>query len=222
MNGALPTPDTLIEALYADGISDVRVLDVMRRLDREMFIPEAFRHRAWENSALPIGLHQTISQPAVVARMTEALQVTDRTKVLEIGTGSGYQTSVLSMLCRRVYTIERHKPLHKQAEERFSQLGFTNVVTRCADGSMGWREQAPFGRIMVTAAAIDVPGVLLDQLDEGGIMLVPVGLDERNQHLVRVMKTARGVETEDLGPTRFVPLISSEEEMTSTRGMGLP
>ncbi len=221
MNGAAaqPTPEQLIEALYAEGISDARVLDVMRRLNREMFIPDAFRHRAYENSALPIGHHQTISQPAVVARMTEALQVTDRTKVLEIGTGSGYQTAVLSMLCRRIYTIERHKPLLAQAESRFSQLGFTNVVTRFGDGSMGWREQAPFGRIIVTAAAIDVPGVLLDQLDEGGIMLVPVGLDERNQHLVRVAKTASGIETDDLGPTRFVPLISEEE---AAPGAGLP
>ena len=108
------------------------------------------------------------------------------------------------------------------AEERFKALAFTNIVTRLGDGSMGWREQAPFGRIMVTAAAIDVPGVLLDQLDEGGIMLVPVGLDERNQHLIRVVKSASGIETEDLGPTRFVPLISSEEEVAPARGLGQP
>ncbi|MDA0998768.1 MAG: protein-L-isoaspartate(D-aspartate) O-methyltransferase [Proteobacteria bacterium] len=226
MNGGIkitsPTPEQLIGVLYADGISDIRVLDVMQRLSRAMFIPDAFRHRAYENAALPIGHHQTISQPTVVARMTEALRLDDRIKVLEIGTGSGYQTSELAMLCRRVYTVERHKPLLTLAEERFKALAFTNIVTRLGDGSMGWREQAPFGRIMVTAAAIDVPGVLLDQLDEGGIMLVPVGLDERNQHLIRVVKSASGIETEDLGPTRFVPLISSEEEVAPARGLGQP
>ena len=142
-------------------------------------MPAPFRERAYENSPLPIGLHQTISQPTVVAMMTQALELNDRVKILEIGTGSGYQTSILARLCRRVYTIERHKALLSEAEERFATLGFNNIVTRYGDGSMGWREQAPFSRIIVTAAAIDVPHVLLEQLDVGGIMVVPVGLEER-------------------------------------------
>ena len=143
--------------------------------------------------------------------MTAALELDDRVKILEIGTGSGYQTAILAKLCRRVYTIERHRALLSEAEERFKELGFTNIVTRLGDGSMGWKEQAPFSRIIVTAAAVDVPQVLLDQLDVGGIMVVPVGLEERTQHLLRVRKTDDDIETEDLGLVRFVPLVSDEE-----------
>lgn len=204
--------NTLRDALIRDGIKDEAVLDAIMRTPREMFVPAPFRERAYENSPLPIGLHQTISQPTVVAMMTEALELNDRVKILEIGTGSGYQTSILARLCRRVYTIERHKALLSEAEERFAALGFNNIVTRYGDGSMGWREQAPFSRIIVTAAAIDVPHVLLQQLDVGGIMVVPVGLEERTQHLLRVRKTEDDVETEDLGLVRFVPLISDEED----------
>jgi len=202
---------TLRKALIADGITDEAVLDVIESTPREIFVPPAFRERAYENSPLPIGQHQTISQPTVVAMMTAALELNDRVKILEIGTGSGYQTAILARLCRRVYTIERHKPLFIETEKRFAELGFHNVVTRCGDGSMGWPEQAPFSRIIVTAAAIDVPHVLLQQLDVGGIMVVPVGLEERAQHLLRIRKTADDIETEDLGPVRFVPLISDEE-----------
>lgn len=204
--------NTLRDALIRDGIKDEAVLDAIMRTPREMFVPAPFRERAYENSPLPIGLHQTISQPTVVAMMTQALELNDRVKILEIGTGSGYQTSILARLCRRVYTIERHRALLSEAEERFAALGFNNIVTRYGDGSMGWREQAPFSRIIVTAAAIDVPHVLLQQLDVGGIMVVPVGLEERTQHLLRVRKTEDDVETEDLGLVRFVPLISDEED----------
>ncbi len=204
--------DTLRRALTADGITDEAVLDAIQATPREMFVPAAFRERAYENSPLPIGLHQTISQPTVVAMMTEALELNDRVKILEIGTGSGYQTAILARMCRRVYTIERHRALLSEAEARFAELGFSNVVTRHGDGSMGWREQAPFSRIIVTAAAIDVPHVLLEQLDVGGIMVVPVGLEERTQHLLKVRKTEDDVETEDLGLVRFVPLISDEED----------
>lgn len=203
---------TLRNALIGDGITDEAVLDAITLTPRELFVPKAFRERAYENSPLPIGLHQTISQPTVVAMMTQALELNDRVKILEIGTGSGYQTAILARLCRRVYTIERHKALLSEAEERFATLGFNNVVTRHGDGSMGWREQAPFSRIIVTAAAIDVPHVLLEQLDVGGIMVVPVGLEERTQHLLRVRKTEDDIETEDLGLVRFVPLISDEED----------
>jgi protein-L-isoaspartate(D-aspartate) O-methyltransferase len=203
--------DTLRAALINDGITDEAVLATMYATPRELFVPEAFRNQSYENTPLPIGQHQTISQPSVVATMTQALELNDRVKVLEIGTGSGYQTAILAPLCRRVYTIERHKPLHLEAEQRFEVLKFRNVVTRCGDGSMGWSEQAPFSRIIVTAAAIDVPHVLLSQLDVGGIMVVPVGLNERDQHLLRIRKTEDDIETEDLGLVRFVPLISDEE-----------
>lgn len=203
--------DTLRAALINDGITDEAVLATMYTTPRELFVPEAFRNQSYENTPLPIGQHQTISQPSVVATMTQALELNDRVKVLEIGTGSGYQTAILAPLCRRVYTIERHKPLHLEAEQRFEVLKFRNVVTRCGDGSMGWSEQAPFSRIIVTAAAIDVPHVLLSQLDVGGIMVVPVGLNERDQHLLRIRKTEDDIETEDLGLVRFVPLISDEE-----------
>lgn len=203
--------DTLRAALMRDGISDEAVLSTIHATPRELFVPEPFQERSYENSPLPIGLHQTISQPTVVAMMTQALELNDRVKILEIGTGSGYQTAILAPLCRRVYTIERHKPLHLEAEQRFEALKFRNVVTRCGDGSMGWPEQAPFSRIIVTAAAIDVPNVLLSQLDVGGIMVVPVGLNERDQHLLRIRKTEDDIETEDLGLVRFVPLISDEE-----------
>ena len=203
--------DTLRAALINDGITDEAVLATMYATPRELFVPEAFRNQSYENTPLPIGQHQTISQPSVVATMTQALELNNRVKVLEIGTGSGYQTAILAPLCRRVYTIERHKSLHLEAEQRFEVLKFRNVVTRCGDGSMGWSEQAPFSRIIVTAAAIDVPHVLLSQLDVGGIMVVPVGLNERDQHLLRIRKTEDDIETEDLGLVRFVPLISDEE-----------
>jgi protein-L-isoaspartate(D-aspartate) O-methyltransferase len=157
--------------------------------------------------ALPIGHHQTLSAPATVGLMTQALEATDRMKVLEIGTGSGYQAAVLARLCRRLYTMERHPELLKEAEERFKRLRLVNVTTLAADGSAGWPEQAPFDRIMVTAAAADVPEVLLGQLAEGGVMIIPVGLDENDQHLLKVRRTPEGAETEDLGATRFVPLI---------------
>lgn len=203
--------DTLQAALRADGIGDEAVLDAILETPRELFVPEAFRHRAYENSPLPIGLHQTISQPSVVAMMTSALGLSDRSKVLEIGTGCGYQTVILSKLCRRVYTIERHAPLQREAEQRFRDLKLTNVVTRLGDGSKGWPEQAPFGHIIVTAAAADVPHHLLEQLDDGGVMVVPVGLEEQTQDLLKVSKRNGDVEIDDLGLVRFVPLISDEE-----------
>ncbi|MEQ9554451.1 MAG: protein-L-isoaspartate(D-aspartate) O-methyltransferase, partial [Rhodospirillales bacterium] len=167
--------EDLLESLRRLGVADERVLEAIGRVPREQFVPEAFQDRAYRNLALPIGHQQTISQPWVVARMTEALEVTDRTKVLEIGTGCGYQSVVLSLLCRRLYTIERHKGLKDEAERRFRHFGLTNITPHLGDGSLGWPEQAPFERIIVTAAAEDIPPVLLSQLAEGGIMIVPVG-----------------------------------------------
>ncbi len=200
--------DRLIAELRSAGIVDERVLSVMADIPRENFVPETFSRNAWDNTALPIGYHQTISQPQVVAMMTEALELNDRIKVLEIGTGSGYQAVILSRLCRRLYTIERHKPLLDAAEARFSSLGIHNITTLLSDGSKGWPAQAPFERIMVTAAAHDVPPVLIDQLAVGGIMVIPIGDHVSYQRLYKVTKTEDDVEMEDLGGVRFVPLVA--------------
>ena len=203
----------LILALRQGGVTDRRVIDVMERVPREIFVPDALREQAYENIALPIGLHQTVSQPLTVGLMTQTLELTDRMKVLEIGTGSGFQSAVLSPLCRRLYTIERYKELSQGAEERFAELRLTNITTRVGDGSLGWIEQAPFERIIITAAAHDIPPLLVDQLAIGGIMVVPVndGRDENDQRLLKVTKTEDGVETEELGITRFVPLVEGDE-----------
>ena len=198
----------LVLELRGEGIGDDRVLAAVETVPREMFVPRAFQHQAWENVALPIDCGQTISQPAVVARMTEALEVDDRMKVLEIGTGSGYQTAILSHLCRRVYTIERHRELLQQADERLTALRRRNVTARLGDGSRGWPEQAPFERILVTAAAIDIPPRLSGQLAIGGIMVVPIGDDSDNQRIVRVRRQQDGLDIDDLGPVKFVPLVS--------------
>ena len=207
------------------GVTDVGVLEALEVTPREMFLAGPFKDRAFEDVALPIGYHQTVSQPTVVGRMTQALEVRDRMKVLEIGTGSGYQAAVLARLCRRLYTIERHPALLREAEDRLNRLGLANVTMIAGDGSLGWPEQAPFERIMVTAAAADVPEILLQQLAPGGIMIVPVGLDENDQHLMRVKRLDEGAETKDLGPTRFVPLIDGPvedrgPEAASGRGFG--
>ncbi|MGO8915355.1 MAG: protein-L-isoaspartate(D-aspartate) O-methyltransferase [Stellaceae bacterium] len=198
----------LLMELRGLGITDARVLGGIERVPREAFVPAAFRDQAWENVALPIGQAQTISQPLVVALMTQALEVGDRHKVLEIGTGSGYQAAVLAKICRRVFTMERHRGLLKEAEKRFAELKIHNVTTRFGDGAKGWPEQAPFDRIMVTAAAPEVPQVLLDSLAEGGILVAPVGEERRDQTLLRVRRRDGGLVIEDLGPVRFVPLVA--------------
>lgn len=210
------TPATPIHSLIAElrdgGVTDPKVLDAIQNVPRDLFLSEPFKPRAYENVALPIGRHQTISQPLVVGLMTQALELTDRTKVLEVGTGSGYQTAVLSPLCRRIYSLERHPPLHDEAEQRFRHLGLTNITAVIGDGSAGWPQQAPFERIIVTAAAEDVPMVLLDQLAIGGMMIIPIGVDEHDQRLMRVTRTSEGAETEDMGAVRFVPLLPGVAE----------
>jgi len=198
----------LIMELRGQGITDTRVLSALERLPREEFVPEAFRDRAYENTALPLQHGQTISQPAVVAYMTQELRVEARMKVLEIGTGSGYQAAILSRLCRRVYSVERNRELLSAAEKSFKRMRINNITTRLGDGSRGWTEQAPFERIIVTAAAEAVPAELVDQLAPGGIMIVPVGPTPIDQRLTRVRRTADGIETEPLWPVRFVPLVS--------------
>ena len=198
----------LLKELRGQGIADPDVLSAIERVPRETFVPEAFRSRANDNDALPIGHGQTISQPVVVAYMTGELELGGRMKVLEIGTGSGYQAAVLSRLCRRVYTIERYRALLRQAERRFDELRFSNITTRWDDGSRGWPEVAPFERIIVTAAAVDVPPVLLDQLAPDGIMILPVGGDDEDQQLLKCRKRGEEVEYETLWPVRFVPLLA--------------
>jgi protein-L-isoaspartate(D-aspartate) O-methyltransferase len=198
----------LIIELRRNGVTDTRVCAAIERLPRELFVPDAFRDQAYENTALPIGCHQTLSAPIVVGRMTQALEVGERMKVLEVGTGSGYHAAVLSRLCRRVYTIERYRELLDEAQQRFQALGLANITWKMGDGTLGWPEQAPFERIIVTAAASDVPPVLAEQLAVGGVMVVPVDDGVGDPRLVRVRRDEAGLETEDLGPIRFVPLIA--------------
>ncbi|MDE3037606.1 MAG: protein-L-isoaspartate(D-aspartate) O-methyltransferase, partial [Pseudomonadota bacterium] len=165
----------LLMQLRNSGISDTHVLSAIENVPRERFVEETFTEHAWDDTALPIACSQTISQPTVVAWMTWALAVEPRMRVLEIGTGSGYQTAILSRLTRRVYTIERHRELLAQAETRFKELKLNNIVTKYGDGSKGWKEAAPFERIIVTAAAGEIPAILLEQLTPGGVMVLPVG-----------------------------------------------
>ena len=208
--GRDPRAMQLVLELRQNGITDDKLIGVMERLPRELFVPQAFQPRAYENLALPIGYHQTVSQPHVVALMTQALELNDRCKVLEIGTGSGYQAAVLAPLCRRLYSIERHKGLLVEAENRFKQLRIPNITTRLGDGSKGWPEQAPFDRIIVTAAAIDIPPILVEQMAVGGIMVVPIGDDQHDQRLVKVVRTEEGTRISDLGWVRFVPFVEGE------------
>jgi len=204
----MPKVLRLLMELRGLGISDARTLGAIERVPRDAFVPAAFSDQAWENIALPIGHAQTISQPLVVALMTQALEVGDRHKVLEVGTGSGYQTAVLAKLCRRVFTMERHLGLLKEAEKRFAELKLHNITTRFGDGTKGWPEQAPFDRIIVTAAAPELPAVLRDSLADGGILVAPVGEERRDQQLLRVTRRGGEFIVEDLGPVRFVPLVA--------------
>lgn len=197
----------LVLGLRSAGITDTRTLAAIERVPRELFVPDAFQDRAYEDTALPIGYGQTLSQPLVVATMIQALELGERDKLLEVGTGSGYHAAILSHLCRRVYTIERHKPLLAEAQTRFEVLGLTNVVAMAGDGMKGWPEQAPFDRISVTAAGDAPPQALLDQLKVGGIMMMPVGGQSRVQQLVRYRRTEDAIESEAIMDVRFVPLL---------------
>lgn len=202
----------LLMELRRSGISDTKVLAAIEKVPRELFVAEPFSDQAWDNAALPIGCGQTISQPLVVGLMTQALELDARPKILEIGTGSGYQTSVLASLCRRVYTLERHKPLLTQAEARFRLLRLTNIVAMHGDGTKGWAAQAPFDRILITASAAELPRTLLDQLAVGGVLVAPVDTGPERQDVVRVRRTETGYTTESLFPVRFVPLVAGVPE----------
>jgi protein-L-isoaspartate(D-aspartate) O-methyltransferase len=204
-------PIALVMALRGQGITDARVLSAIERTPRELFVDAPFQAAAYDNSALPIACGQTISQPYIVAYITEALTLDPKHRVLEIGTGSGYQAAVLSPLCRMVYTVERHRPLLKVAEARFKALKLHNVVVRHGDGLKGWPEQAPFDRIVLSAALPEIPAALLEQLKPGGILIAPVGslnpLERESQYLVKTMQTAGGAVRETLIPVAFVPMV---------------
>lgn len=204
----------LLMDLRNAGVSDTRVLAAIERIPREAFVEETFVDQAYANQALPINCGQTISQPLVVGLMTQALELTDRHKVLEVGTGSGYQAAILSKLARRVYTIERHRDLLAEAEHRFKALKLHNITTMVGDGYKGWPGQQPFDRILVTAAARIVPPDLVAQLsDEGGIMVLPVGdTNALNQEVIRVRKEGKQFKSERLFPVRFVPLVEGVPE----------
>lgn len=208
----------LIMALRRSGVTDTRVLAAIERIPREMFVPPSFLDQAWENTALPIDLGQTISQPLVVALMTQVLDVCDRHRVLEVGTGSGYQAAVLSRLCRRLYSIERLQPLLHEAEKRFHHLRLHNITTRLGDGTRGWPEAAPFQRIMVTAAGgAEPPKDLTEQLAVGGVMIIPLAAGSYGeQRVVRIRRSENGFHREDLWPVRFVPLLSDQPAESSS------
>ncbi len=200
----------LIMELRQAGIVDTRVLNAIERVPREVFVPAPFQDQAYMNRALPIGHGQTISQPLVVAAMTQALKVGERMKVLEIGTGSGYQAAVLARLCRRVYTIERYRLLHLEAVTRFEHLRLHNITARVSDGTKGWSEQALFDRILITAAAAEeMPERMIEQLVVEGMMVLPFKSEGRGERLVRVVRIdAEDYDVEELNPVKFVPLVS--------------
>ena len=203
-------PETVMQFLFAlrkRGVTDARVLAAMEQVDRGRFVTGLFADRAYEDMPLPIACGQTISQPSVVGLMTQALDVHPRDTVLEVGTGSGYQAAVLSKLARRVYTVERHRRLVNETGQLFREMGLTNVTAMLSDGSFGLPEQAPFDRIIVTAAAEDPPGPLLAQLKIGGIMVLPVGQSDAVQQLIKVTRTEDGLDYNELSSVRFVPLL---------------
>jgi protein-L-isoaspartate(D-aspartate) O-methyltransferase len=212
-----PRQSHLLKELRRQGISDERVLRAIAQTPRELFVDEPFSDSAYNNSALPIACGQTISQPFVVAYMTQHLDLGENMRVLEIGTGSGYQAAILSPLCRRVYTIERHRPLLDQANARFKALKLENVVARHGDGFAGWPEQAPFDRVILSCAVQQVPPQLVEQLKPGGVLIAPVGnvpksdefegLERFSQQLTKIIRTDGGMREEVLIPVVFVPML---------------
>jgi protein-L-isoaspartate(D-aspartate) O-methyltransferase len=196
----------LVQRLRDAGIQSEPVLDAIAQVPRHIFLDEALAHRAYEDTSLPIGHNQTLSQPYIVARMTELLLAHGPENVLELGTGSGYQTAVLAHLFPHIYSVERIRPLQDRARDRLRQLQMRNVLLKHADGGMGWPERGPFDGIIVTAAPVDVPQELLDQLADGGVLIAPVG--EEQQVLVEVVRRGQHFERRELEPVRFVPLLA--------------
>lgn len=205
---ANPHADRLIEFLVANGIQDNDVLSAIHYLPRESFVSQAMMHQAYDNNALPIGQGQTISQPYIVAKMTELLELERSSKVLEVGTGSGYQTAVLAQLVDHVYSIERIKSLQWDAKRRLKQLDIYNISTKHGDGWLGWEAKAPFDAIIVTAAAESVPQALLEQLAEGGRLVIPVGDNE--QYLLKIVRQGDAFVSTTIETVRFVPLIAGD------------
>lgn len=203
-----PHADRLRDFLVANGIQDQEVLNAIHRLPREQFVSQAMIHQAYDNNALPIGQGQTISQPYIVAKMTEMLELKRTSKVLEVGTGSGYQTAVLSQLVDHVYSIERIKALQWEAKRRLKQLDIYNISTKHGDGWQGWAAKGPFDAIIVTAAAESVPSALLEQLKEGGILIIPVGTDE--QQLLKIVRSGEEFLSQVIEMVRFVPLVAGD------------
>ncbi|HEU4585156.1 MAG TPA: protein-L-isoaspartate(D-aspartate) O-methyltransferase [Gemmatimonadaceae bacterium] len=198
----------LVEALQTGGIRDLSVLRAFDEVPRHLFVPTGMRHRAYEDSALPIGQGQTISQPSTHARYLELLQLTGQEKVLEIGTGSGYQTALLAQLASQVFTIERVAPLLERARDAIRQTGARNVSVLVGDGTLGWRDYGPYDAILVTAGAPDIPRPLAEQLAEGGRMLIPLG-GRDEQMLTLVTRRGDSLQRRDIGPARFVPLVGT-------------
>ena len=194
----------LILELRESGIVDTKVLSAIEKIPRDQFIPENFRNQAYENIALPIAENQTISQPFIVAKMTQLLQLNKSHKVLEIGTGSGYQCAILSLLSRRVYTIERIKSLLIQAEKIFFKLKLTNIVTKHEDGNFGWKEQIPFDRVIFTAATLKISDQFFEHINEGGIIVCPI-IKNNKQTLVRYKKNNNEISSEEFDNVLFVP-----------------
>lgn len=188
-------------------IENETVLDVMRKVPRHFFVPEALKFQAYKDNALPISANQTISQPYIVAKMTELLELKSSSRVLEIGAGSGYQSAVLAQIARTVYAIERVPMLAKKAKERLSALGLKNVSVKCDDGTLGWEVYAPFDCILVAAGSPSIPEPLVKQLKVGGHLVIPIGKDAKSQELIRVTRTEKEYTTENFGPCAFVPLI---------------
>lgn len=203
-----PHADKLKQFLVTSGIQDPQVLEAIYRLPRECFVSQAMVHQAYDNNALPIGQGQTISQPYIVAKMTEILDLYPQSKVLEIGTGSGFQTAVLAQLVEHVYSIERIKSLQWEAKRRLKQLDIYNVSTKHGDGWLGWAAKAPFDAILVTAAAESVPQALLEQLSIGGKLVIPVG--ETEQRLLKITRQESEFITEVVETVRFVPLVAGD------------
>lgn len=194
------------EQILARGISDTAVIRAMREIPRHLFVPAPLINSAYGDFPLSIGQNQTISQPYIVAEMTQALHLHPEARVLEIGTGSGYQAAVLAVLANRVYTIERNKILYMQSRRLLAKMEYPNIFTRCSDGTLGWKEESPFDAIIVTAGGPKIPQVLLDQLVIGGYMVIPVG-DQTSQSLLGLHKTKGGIVRKNLGDCRFVKLI---------------
>ncbi|MDF1769615.1 protein-L-isoaspartate(D-aspartate) O-methyltransferase [Maricaulis sp.] len=199
----------LVMSLRGGGVTDATVMGALERTPRHLFVPQRFGDQAYDDRALPIDCGQTISQPLIVALMTQALKLDDRCKVLEIGTGSGYQAAVLARLARRVYSVERYRTLSREAEARFEAMRLSNIVTRIGDGSIGWPEQAPFDRIILTASAPTRPDAILEQLKDGGIAVAPVDRETR-QVLVRYVREGDNITETDIMDVRFVPLVKGE------------